>query len=592
MSRLRTCTAALMLLLVTACSEIPDSGPLVVVDGSDQPTPASPGRVDPAPPAPGSTPTQIVRDFMAAMEAYPVSSDVAREFLTEAAAESWDPSRGTVVYQSADFGEAPGGRVDMQVVERARIGSRGTFTPQPAGSQQRTLQWQLRRQGGEWRIANPSNLLYVGAEFFEDYYSSYNLYFLDPSQTIVVAEPAYFPSGDQLATNLVRALLAGPSSTSAAHVRTAFPSNERLDVPIPVRDDGLAEVRLTGPEEQLTELQARLVSVQVVTTLRQVPGVLGVRIVVNGTPLEIGGEDIQEVSTWGYYDPAANRIEGRLFALASGGLQTVEGFFVAALADPVGPRRESLSYLHVQEATDRLLGVSSDRLRLLSGPIDPEDGPLRPAEITGADFGRPTEDRGGGAVVPDRAADGSSLVVVDTLGVPEARRLLTIEFSGLRVERFAISPDGMRFLAVVTPAETSTGVQFARLMTGWLDRDPDGRISGVSDTRSLTIPGEQLSAVRDAGWVGQDAIALIGRFADSPYAVYTVNVDGSQLSGGQVSGEPLPEELDPVWLATDGLEQTPVYAAGRDGRLWLQNEDGEWRAVTGLEGVRSASFAG
>jgi hypothetical protein len=590
-SRLRTCTAALVLLLVTACSGIPDSGPIVVVDASDQPTVASPGRVDPAPPARGSTPGRIVRDFMAAMEAYPVSTDVARKFLTEAAAESWDPSRGTVVYESADFGEAPGGRVNMQVVERARIGSRGTFTPQPAGSQQRTFQWQLQSEGGEWRIANPSNLLYVGAAYFGDYYRSYNLYFLDPSQTIVVAEPAYFPSGDQLATNLVRAMLAGPSSTSASHVRSAIPSNERLDVPVPVRDDGLAEVRLTGSEERLTELQARLISVQVVTTLRQVPGVLGVRIVVNGTPLEVGGRDIQEVSSWGYYDPVANRIEGRLFALARGGVQTVEGFFVAPYVTPVGPQRQSLSYLQVQEATDRLLGVSRDRLRLLSGPIDPKDGPLRPAEITGTDFGRPTEDRGGGVVVPDRASDGSSLVVVDTLGVTDARRVLAVSLSDLRVERFALSPDGMRFLAVVTPAAPGTAVEGSRLMTGWVDRDPDGRISGVSDIRSLTLPGEQFSAVRDAGWVGQGTLAVIGRFADSPYGIYTVNVDGSQLSGGQVSGEPLPRELDPVWLAADGLAQTPVYAAGRDGRLWLQNEDGEWRAVTGLEAVRSASFA-
>ena len=76
MSRLRACIAALVVLLATACSGIPDSGPIVVVDANDQPTPASPGRVVPAPPAPGSTPGQIVRDFMAAMEAYPVSTDV------------------------------------------------------------------------------------------------------------------------------------------------------------------------------------------------------------------------------------------------------------------------------------------------------------------------------------------------------------------------------------------------------------------------------------------------------------------------------------------------------------------------------------
>jgi hypothetical protein len=590
--RLRNVVASsLAVLICVACSAIPDSGPLTVVEPSAEPTVASPGRLDPAPPKPGSSPRQLVRDFIYAMQAYPVSTDVAREYLSNDAVDSWNPWLTTVIYESAEFGEDLDATVEMQVVERARLDAQGTYSPRIAGQQRAAVQWRLLLEDGEWRIANPPDALYVEATYFEDYYSSYNLYFLEPFEEVAVGEPVYFPTGDQLATNLVRALLAGPSPSTSEHLRTALPSTGRLEVAIPVELNGVAEVRLTVPEEQLSKHQAELMSVQLVSTLRQVPGVLGVRIVVNEVPLDVGRlTDVQDATDWEYYVPAHNVVERRLFALEARRLVTIEGAFVAPVDTPLGRQPQDLDWVLVKESTEQLLGVSRDGRRLITGPVGSSSGELAPIAVRGTDFGRPTHDRGGAVAVVDRTSVGSRLVVVENVDTAAAARVPLGPLSPLHVDAFTLSPDGVRFVAVASP-KAADGAP-ARLFTGWVTRNRDGQISGVSEVRPLTVSGQQFVDVRDAGWTGENTVALIGRFAGSPHEIYTVDIDGSDLSGGQVSGEPLPEQLDPVWLATAGLEDAPVYAAALDGTLWLRDDDGQWRALAGAKRLRSATFAG
>ena len=589
--RLRRWGAAGAVTLVLAgCSGIPDSGPVVAVDPPGEPTATSPGRVEPAPPQPGASRDQVVRGFMDAMQAYPVSTDVAREFLSRDAADAWPPSRSTVVYQSLDFGETPGGVVEMQVVEQARLGPQGSYQPAIAGQQREPVQWELVQEGGEWRIAEPPDELYISTAYFEKYYRSHNLYFLDLSQKIAVGVPAYFPDGEQLATSLIRALLEGPPPTAAGQVRTAIPSRASLDVPIPVESDGVAEVSLIAPEERLSEQQAELVSVQMVSTLRQVPGLLGVRIVLNEAPLDIGDSaDVQDVSSWAFYVPAANVVERRLFALADGRLVTIEGAFVAPVEGPVGQQPQDLRWVLVNQSTQQLLGVSEDGRRLLTGPVGETSEQLTTIWARGTNLGRPS-DVGNATVVVDRTSDGSALVVIDEVDDPGATRVDLGSLSGQYVDALSVSPDGIRFVAVASDSRNPASP--SRLLTGWLTRGRGGQITGVSGVLTVTLAGQQLVDVRDAGWVGENRLAFIGRFADSPMEVYTVNTDGSNLSGGQVSGEPLPEELDPVWLATAGLEEAPIYAAGRDGTLWLRPGDDEWQPVSGDARLRSATFAG
>src|SRR4051794_17072952 len=85
------------LFVVSGCVSIPSAGP--VHHEADEGTRAgSTVRYSPTRPAEGASPAEIVRGFLDAMLAYPVSSATAAAFLTPAAARAWNPSDGMRIY--------------------------------------------------------------------------------------------------------------------------------------------------------------------------------------------------------------------------------------------------------------------------------------------------------------------------------------------------------------------------------------------------------------------------------------------------------------------------------------------------------------
>ena len=74
----------------------------------------------PAGPAPGASREEIVQGFLAAMEAFPVSTEVAATFLTESAQQRWRPQLRTVVYDDPRWRALPGRRVAVEPARRSR----------------------------------------------------------------------------------------------------------------------------------------------------------------------------------------------------------------------------------------------------------------------------------------------------------------------------------------------------------------------------------------------------------------------------------------------------------------------------------------
>jgi len=93
MTRCRS-VAALMATLVlplSACISMPESGPVVETRSEGSPDDQAGTFIDAKPPQPGDSATDIVTGFLEAMTATPIDLNVAREFLTRDAEAAWDP---------------------------------------------------------------------------------------------------------------------------------------------------------------------------------------------------------------------------------------------------------------------------------------------------------------------------------------------------------------------------------------------------------------------------------------------------------------------------------------------------------------------
>ena len=83
MTGLRPALVALLACALAACSQVPTEGP-VRATGTSVPSPsAAPFDFNPPGPRRGAGPAEIVNGFLTALEATPVSTRVAAQFLTD-----------------------------------------------------------------------------------------------------------------------------------------------------------------------------------------------------------------------------------------------------------------------------------------------------------------------------------------------------------------------------------------------------------------------------------------------------------------------------------------------------------------------------
>ena len=394
-------TATLVAGLVAGCTSVPTSGPVrpVAQAQSDE----SGGVNIPSGPSAGASPTAVVADFLDAMEAFPVSTAVASRFLTDEAAQRWQPDRGTVVYDQRTTTDVARGVVALEVAAAVRLSARGTYWPVDRRAPDDRTLFSLTRVDGEWRITNPPDTLFIREYFFERYYAPFDLYFLDPTRDALVADPVFLPTGDQLATQLVRGLIAGPTPWLGSQAATSLPRAADLEVSVPLRDDGVAEVQLSEPVADLSEERQQVLSAQLVWTLRQVPGVEALRITVGGTPLNVvGADEVQTSTEWPQYDPSGPSTRDQLYALNGNGA-LVEVGQEGRVPGPWG-RSRGLSDFSIDRYRQLVAGIDAGGRRVVEGPLS-ADGPATIASryVTDGRLSDPQWDRTGLLWVLDHA---------------------------------------------------------------------------------------------------------------------------------------------------------------------------------------------
>lgn len=588
-------TVAITVALTAGCSPLPEEGPVEVGAAPAPSASAAPFDFNPPGPVLGADRQEVVVGFLRALQATPVGTQVAEEFLTTEAAESWRPDQRTVVYRGDSVVPASDGPRDVAVrldasFELDRTGRWVGSTSDEAegvagevGEVDRTLRFRLAREDDEWRIAELPDAMLIPESHFEARYREYYLPFFDATGSVLVPEPVYLPWGVQAPTLLVAGLLAGPSADENVVERTFFPPSTRMGVGVPVREDGVAEVPLSRHIAELGEEQLELAMAQLAWTLGQVGEVSGFRVLVDGTTIEIpDGPNTVDVDAYPGYAPWIASASTDLFALRGDTVVQLVGeseIAAAGLPRRVGaPRSLGVDLAGQQFA---LVPRSGDRVVVL--PRASEQGSPPTTVHRGTDLLRPMWDHTGRLLLLDRTARGPSLVVHH---FGRSRRLPVPGLRGERVMATSLSRDGTRMAAVLDGA----GGRDDRLVLMRLVRRASGAPVRLTVPQPVATP-KPLRRVEDVGWRDPTTVAVLTRPSRTTSEVVPAAADGS--SGSIALDSVLDVLFEPgVSMAASPASPPALVVAARDGRLHALDVQGRWDldALTGR--LRLPAFVG
>jgi hypothetical protein len=565
---------------LTACGGIPDEVRVHRVQAQEVGD-ESPVSYRPAGPRQNATPDQVVRGYLDAMLAYPVSSGTAETFF-HPQAEPWDPTAGVVVYRTARveraqqvaIGRDIGLEVSLRVEQEARLDRTGHYEPDRVS---RTVRFVLRRDDGQWRIEVAPPGTFVTRNFFADYYRPFDLYFFDPSGERVVADPVHLPLGEQLATALVTNVVAGPRTQDAGTLRSYVPDATRLRGSVPVAADGLAEIVLDGLGDVSDDVRDR-VAAQLVWTLRQLPEVRALRIRPPGPVVRAEPGDLEPVGGWGVFGPSRAWSGPYLLTPTQVGV-LAEGSVEPFAQRVVAPARAET--IAVSPGGDSVAAVTDGGTALVLGPAT--EGRRR--TVPGQGLVAPVWDAASRVWAVDRPGTRPRVRLVTEAGQTEPA--LT-GWPAVEPVSFALSRDMARYALVARDGRHTT------VLVGRVLSDAQGRVTGLSAPEALPsgppLVGASFRAPRSVSFAGSGHVVLVATSAAGEPQVFTARVDGSSVTGGRSSEGPMLVDVDARQVVADPVTGR-LYVRAADGEVWQTDGAAAWTRAD-AEGVRALSPSG
>jgi hypothetical protein len=516
-------------------------------------------RVIARPPRPGMTRAQVVQGFLDASASFDGDHAVARQFLTDSANSVWRPGDRVAVYEGlSTLTEGPR-RVTFRAAQSGDITDIGRFEVSAPGTEL-VARFELVRVDGEWRISDlPRGLLLSNADV-ERAYRAYSLYFFDPNFEVLVPDARLIPVfGPGRATTLVRFLLDGPNSWLQPAVRTGFPSGVGLAVESVPVDGGVARIDLTTNARLADERVRRVISQQLVWTLRQLPDVTAVDILAGGQPLTIPGVPRpQPRDTWPAVDPAA------IVPGTTGYVSQETG--IVRLA-PAGTRpafpavtRSDVSLVDIAISQDgQQIGGADVQGRIWQASADAQSELVEAPDINGAIGLAFDGSRALWAVLPDAGlaailADGSRSPVL-VLGLASREQLLAAY----------PSRDGTR-VAMIVRGESGTFLRLGRIL-----RTVPGSATDVVISAPIRVES-RLTEVLDVAWAGPNSLLVLGSEGAGLVQVFEV-----EIARGLVRPKSSPE-LPAAIAAAPGLPNLAVNTEGVvfefDAGTWVSRTTG------------------
>ena len=576
--------AVVLLLLVSSvlagCTTLPESGPVhrQAADRPDRPQDAP--YFNPPGPAKDGSPSAIVSGFLVAMQANPLTTTVARTFLSEQAKATWQPNRGTIVYEAAPVVTPTSTGAKVRLPDVRKLDARGGLVGGAPGRSE-TLDIRLVSEKGQWRVDNPVDALVVPGSFFDRSFARFNLYFYDQTGRALLPDPVFIPRGEQTATNLVRGLLAGPGTGLADITRSALPSRTELDLSVVVTERGVAEVPLSREVLQASPTELSRAIDQLAWTLRQVPGIQRIRITVAGAPVPLPGGRIDAAVTSGPELDAGGTAPATLWGLRGGHIVDLSADPLP-VNGPLGKAGYSLRSFAVSESARRVAAVSGDGTTVFVAPTDQGStaaGVSRPV-VGATDLLRPSYDMFGDLWLVDRTRKGARVLIVRD---GQVRPLNVPGVTGADVVAAKVARDGSR-LAVAYAGSGDASVRVVDIL-----RTDEGLVSGAGRSRGFPAGVEDGARIVDIGWRDPATLAVLSRPTEETSKVDFVSADGSPTAPGLLEPSVFRGAAQAMVVQPD--MSLPIHLITPDQRVYTLDSSGtgNWPRTTSK--VAAAAYA-
>ncbi|MFA1548576.1 LpqB family beta-propeller domain-containing protein [Actinomadura chokoriensis] len=535
-------TLAVLVFGGAGCASVPSGGQVI----SGKPAERA-ERVDdpyvrliPVKPRPDWGPAEIVSGFLAASGSFDDGHKVAKMYLN--GQTSWNPGLRPSVTVLASRVTDPhvikssGNQATVRITgeEVGTITADGQYTASPK-SLDTTFQLAKTPQG-VWRITglpgDEKSGLLLTKDDVERAMRTVNLFFFAPDRQTLVPNGVFLPVANRrsLPTQLVQALLAGPTSWLAGAVDSAFPEGTRLRRTVQI-DKEVATVDLT---KEAAGGDIERMSAQLSWTMRQLSEIKQWRLRIDGETVVPDGMDAtQPMNGWEENSPDGQLPHDGAHQNAyvtgpSGFLGSLEG----DRAQPVvtGPAGR-LSRPAVAPGYQEFAGLSSDGTQMLvAAPVtgSPASRVLLTAH-EGARFTAPYWSHDGTLWVVESKKDESWLWVRRPGKAPA--RAAHWGLGGREVLAFRVARDGVR-AAVIARIDGRPQVQLGRIA-----HDPDGSL----DVGSFLPVSSELQDAVDLAWRDYGTFAVLGRAKrDSQTLPFLMPISGSAITSLGVGslGEP------------------------------------------------------
>ncbi|MFD1213584.1 LpqB family beta-propeller domain-containing protein [Arthrobacter sp. GCM10027362] len=539
----------LLALLLTACSSIPTSGPVITYLAEENGRNQGPEYTfNPPGPEEGATPEEIVQGFILAGTATQDDYKIAREFLAPSLAGEWQPVERTVVFRNTVkvVGSPSESEFVLQLEVESVVDERGILQAAEEGTTE-SVPVNLVQVDGQWRISQVPDGTMLSATDFRTLFSPYNLYFYDATYTYAVPDVRWFASRQGVSAAIVSALLEGPAPYLAGAVISAFPEGTTLvrrSVPV---ESGAATVDLSG--EVLTGttfLRRQQMQQQLELTLAGLNTVSTVKLTVDQRDVDLGGGPDPAFRA-ALRNPAVGDTQ---IAILDGELVYYEGsrplrpqdLPSVARYEPRNPAmsldRQHFAFLNAQRT--RMFVIGPDRT-------------LQEA-VSGTALTAPSVDPFGWAWTA--AGDSGQVYAVDPVREQDSPVEVGAQWLTERtIKALKISREGSRALIVAVEGGAT------KVFVAGVVRDRDGRPKGIN-TPIVLNP----SVPVDAGvWADEETVVVM-----APSATKEVTAEALGLDAGSMRMAPLARM---VGISAgngpqDVYAQTPDMLYVRVGNSW------------------------